>query len=78
VHIEDIVQHRLEAVAVQAERLKRDVAVSDLEGRIRILEWMATVIIGLNLLILASVFALWVKLSDIGWQVDQLVRNLHP
>jgi hypothetical protein len=56
---------------------KRDEDVADLKGSVRLLQWMVTTSIGLTVLLLGSVLALWAKLGDIGGQVAQIARSTH-
>jgi hypothetical protein len=56
---------------------KRDDDVADLRGGVRNLQWMVTTSIGLMIVLLGSMFALWAKLGEVGGQVAQIARSLH-
>ena len=65
-----------------ADRASEEVATYDtrlanIETRLAVLTWMAGAGVGLTLLVLGNVIALWAKLSDISGQLTQIGRSLH-
>lgn len=56
---------------------KVDQEFATVRGDINLLRWMIGANFALTLAILASIFALWSKLGDIGGQVAQIARAVH-
>ncbi len=65
-----------------ADRASEEVAtyntrLAGMETRLAVLTWMAGAVIGLTLLVLGNVIALWAKLRDISGQLTQIGHSLH-
>jgi hypothetical protein len=54
-----------------------DHRIAGVETSLTVLKWMVGTNITMTLVVLASAFALWAKLGDIGGQLGQLARTLH-
>ena len=66
----------------KADQASEEVAIYDtrlagVETKLAVLTWMAGAMIGLTLLVLGNVIALWSKLGDISGQLTQIGRSLH-
>ena len=53
-----------------------DTRLASIETRVAVLTWMTGAGVGLTLLVLGNVIALWAKLSEISGQLAQIAR-LH-
>ncbi len=70
------------ASPANAERAAEEVAGYDnrlagLETRVAVLTWMVGANLGLTLLIVGSLFAVWSKLGEVSGQLAQLARMVH-
>jgi len=68
---DDLAGKAAEELAAYDERLAK------IDTRLTLLDWMVRTNIGLTLLLLGSMIAVWTKLGDIGGQISQIARGIH-
>jgi hypothetical protein len=68
---DDLANKASEELAGYEERLAK------IDTRLTLLGWMVTTNIGLTVLLLGSMLAVWTKLGDIGGQLTQIARAIH-
>ena len=54
-----------------------DNRLTAIDSRLAVLTWMTGAAVGLSLLLLGSMFAVWSKLGEFSGQLSQIVRALH-
>ncbi len=67
----------------KADKAAEEVATFDsriaaIDSRLAVLTWMTGTVVGLSLLLVASVFAIWSKLGDISGQLATLAKAAVP
>ncbi|WP_146101804.1 integrase [Rhodopila globiformis] len=68
---DELANRASEELAGYADRLAR------IDTRLTLLGWMVTTNVGLTVLLLGSMLALWARLGEIGGQVAQIARTVH-
>lgn len=67
----------------KADKAAEEVATFDsriaaIDTRLAVLTWMVSAVLGLSLLLLGSVFAVWSRLGDLGGQLSALAKAAVP
>jgi hypothetical protein len=54
-----------------------EIRLSAIDTRLTVLTWMVGTSVGLTIVLLGSMLAMWTKLGDIAGQLGQIARTIH-